>query len=358
VSWPTPLFTKSQINKAGEILIVGDEDFDKMLWAFDVLNNWRSCHGYPINTFQATLRQKLKAIDSNAIVAQRLKRMPSIVGKLWREKGMKLSRMQDIGGLRAVVSSLKDVYALEKEYRSSRFQHELINNQCKDYIASPKSSGYRSIHLIYRYKNARAPEYDGLLLELQLRTKLQHAWATAVETMGTFLNHPLKSSEGPSEWLKFFSLAGSAFAHLEKTTPVAGYETLTKEETFALVVERVHKLDVINKLHAFTVAAERVITDKKGGSYHLILLDTINKNVTISSFSQSNLEQASKEYSEAERRISAGELLQAVLVSAGSIDNLRKAYPNYFLDTHEFVLHLNRIEKTLTSGGSRQAAAP
>jgi hypothetical protein len=72
VTWPTPNFSKSQINKAGEILIVGDDDFEKMLWAFDVLNNWRSCHGYPINTFQATLRQKLKAIDQNAIVAQRL----------------------------------------------------------------------------------------------------------------------------------------------------------------------------------------------------------------------------------------------------------------------------------------------
>lgn len=164
MSWPTPQFSKSQINKAGQILIVGNDDFDQALWAFDVLNNWRSCHGYPINTFQATLRQKLKAIDENAIVAQRLKRMPSIIGKLWREKGMQLSRMQDIGGLRAVVSNLKNAYALENEYRSSRFQHELVINQCKDYIAKPKISGYRSIHLIYRYKNVRAPEYDGLLL--------------------------------------------------------------------------------------------------------------------------------------------------------------------------------------------------
>lgn len=357
MTWPTPLFSKSQINKAGEILIVGEKDLDKLIWAFDVLNNWRSCHGYPINTFQATLRQKLKAIDQNAIVAQRLKRLPSIIGKLWRENGMKLSRMQDIGGLRAVVSNLKGVYALDKEYRSSRFQHELVVKQCKDYIAQPKTSGYRSIHLIYRYKNARAPKYDGLLLELQLRTKLQHAWATAVETMGTFLNHPLKSSEGPEEWLKFFSLAGSAFAHLENTSHVPGYEHLSRDETFSAVIEKIKELDVRNKLLAFTVAAERVNTDKRGGSYHLILLDAINKNVTIRSFSQSNLEQASKEYSEAEKRITEGELLQAVLVSAGSIDNLRKAYPNYFLDTHEFVSHLNRIEKTLTSG-SRRAVAP
>ncbi len=45
-----------------------------------------------------------------------------------------------------------------------------------------------------------------LLIELQLRTRLQHEWATAVETMGTFLQSSLKSSQGPEEWLDFFSL--------------------------------------------------------------------------------------------------------------------------------------------------------
>ena len=173
--------------------------------------------------------------------------------------------------------------------------------------------------------------------------------------MGTFLDHPLKSSEGPDEWLKFFALAGSAFAYFEKTTPVTEYEHLSKEETYSAVVKKVKELDVKSKLLAFTIAAEKVITIKKGGSYHLIILDAINKNVTIRSFSQNSLEQASREYSETEQRINDGESLQAVLVSAGSIDNLRKAYPNYFLDTHEFVLQLNRIEKALVTTVSKTA---
>ena len=86
--------------------------------------------------------------------------------------------MQDIGGLRAVVSSLPRVRALEKIYRERSFAHELIGS--KDYIHHPKSDGYRSVHLIFRYRNRRAPAYNGLSLELQLRTKLQHAWATAI----------------------------------------------------------------------------------------------------------------------------------------------------------------------------------
>ena len=88
MAWPIPNFSKTQVNKAGKIL-AGNKVFDEeLLWAVGVVDNWRSCHGYPINTFQATLRHKLKIIDPNAIVAQRLKRMFSIVEKLRRFNNM------------------------------------------------------------------------------------------------------------------------------------------------------------------------------------------------------------------------------------------------------------------------------
>jgi len=95
--WPIPEFSRSQINRAGEILTreLQSAEFngDEWIWAFEVLSNWRACHGYPINTFQATLRQKLKKIDPDALVAQRLKRTPSILAKLERFSSMNLSRI-------------------------------------------------------------------------------------------------------------------------------------------------------------------------------------------------------------------------------------------------------------------------
>lgn len=36
---------------------------------------------------------------------------------------------------------------------------------------------------------------------------------------------------------------------------------------------------------------------------------------------------------------------QVVLVSAGSIDALRKAYPNYFLDTEDFLRRLKGMRE-------------
>lgn len=94
MAFPVPIYSKSQINHAGDIiktpLLFTQND---LTWAAEVLANFRACHGYPINTFQATLRSKLRTIDSDAIVAQRLKRTPSIVLKLQRFNGMQLARM-------------------------------------------------------------------------------------------------------------------------------------------------------------------------------------------------------------------------------------------------------------------------
>lgn len=348
MTWPIPSYSKKQINEAGRILVDSENseiipiDDEKSQWALEVLNNWRSCHGYPINTFQATLRSKLKSIDHNAIVAQRLKRMPSIIGKLQRFDKMQLSRMQDIGGLRAVVSTLDEVRQLEANYQNSTFNHELLRSL--DYIEEPKESGYRSVHLVYRYKNSRRQAYDGLCLELQIRTRLQHAWATAVETVGTFLRHALKSSEGPKDWLSFFSLTGSAFAHLEATPPVPKYAGLSKKETFVTVVEQARQLGVKDKLVAYSIAAERVHMDQKKGMYHLVVLSPEQQTVSITNYGRDSLDAASRDYGEVEHSIAKGEPIQAVLVSAGPIESLRRAYPNLFLDTHEFVEHLNRIE--------------
>lgn len=335
-------YSKSQVNRAGEILVAPEEySLEDQKWAGLVLANWRACHGYPINTFQATLRQKLKTIDDAAIVAQRLKRAPSIIFKLQRFDGMKLARMQDIGGLRAVVGSVAKVRKLEAAYRNAPFKHVLTSS--KNYIDEPKEDGYRSIHLIYRYVNDGAPSYNGLSLELQIRTRLQHAWATAVETMGTFLGQALKSGQGEGQWRSFFEKAGAALAIVEKTAPVPGFENLTNDEVFAELASAESKLHVLEKLQGFAIAADKITTERGQGAYHLIVLDSANRTVSIRPYPIARLEQANIDYAAIEQRTKAGEAIEAVLVSAGPIDALRKAYPNYFLDTQEFVARIAKI---------------
>lgn len=343
---PVPKESRSQVNKAGRILIDEAASPDQLLWAIDLAERWRACHAYPINTFQATLRVKLRDFSDNPIVAQRLKRMPTIIDKLRRYPAMKLTTMQDIGGLRAVLRSVPQVYKVANYYRKkAKFAHELIDE--KDYINNPRSEdGYRSVHLIYKYKNKVNPQYDGLRIELQIRSKLQHTWATAVETMGTFLGQALKSRQGDQEWLDFFAITSSAFSFMENRAPVPRFSHLNREETFRAVAEADATLRALDKMRGFSVAVNQIVKtkgSKKRQFYHLIILNSLKKTVQIKSYVQDSFEQAINDYSKVEAQAAQGEKIEPVLVSAGPLSNLRRAYPNFFLDIGEFTKIVNEI---------------
>ena len=128
----TPKHSNQEINRAGSVLRSTDASSAEKMAALDVINNWRACHYYPINTFQANLRRHLNIIDLSALVGQRLKRVSSVESKLKRFKSMDLARMQDIGGLRAIVQDIATVRQLEERYEKSRFDHKLVRKD--DYI--------------------------------------------------------------------------------------------------------------------------------------------------------------------------------------------------------------------------------
>lgn len=345
----SPQYTREEVNRAGKVLV--DEcahSSEEIQRAENIFANWRTSHAYPINTFQATLRNRLKNVDDKAIVAQRLKRAPSILAKLKRFPDMQLARMQDIGGLRAIVNNIKSVRRLEEIYRDGSFLHKFKTS--KDYLDNPKGDGYRGIHLIYCYQNPRAPQYDDLRVELQIRTRLQHAWATAVETIGTYLNQSLKSGEGSQEWKNFFTKVSAAFALKEQTTAVPGFEGRTQEELGKIVAEAENSLEAIKELARIVRITDRIKTYGIGrGRYYLIKKQlTIKQNeqrivTTIRRYPQDRIEEANEEYRRVEKEIGEGRPLDVVLVSADSIAALRKAYPNYFEDTTEFVSEIRKI---------------
>jgi len=342
-----PITSKQKINQAGKILAENKPNGLTLENAITLTDQWRACHAYPINTFQSTLRRKLKKFANNPLVAQRLKRMPTIIQKLRRFPNMQLARMQDIGGIRAVLESVCDVYLLADEYKDkSRFDHELAGDG-KDYIKSPRDEdGYRSLHLVYKYKNKKNPEYDGLLVELQIRTKLQHSWATAVETMGTFLGQALKSRQGDKEWLDFFALVSSAFASMENTELLQKHKKMTQKEIFKSVSKMNDELKVLEKIRGYSVAVNEI--NKRGSSgtgwsYHLIILNSLEKTVQIKPYKRGSIKQATEDYAKVEAEAAKGQKIEAVLVSAGPLSMLRQAYPNFFLDISDFVERIRQI---------------
>ncbi len=335
-----PQYSKKQVDAAGATLVTALSSEVDLEDAYTVINNWRSSHSVPLNIFRRTLRQNTERRDNNCLVAQRIKRLSSIDLKLRIFPTMKLGQMQDIGGCRAVVNSVDTVMDLLRLYKGSKTGSTL--DHVDDYIANPKRSGYRGVHLIYRYHSSKNELYNGLKIEIQLRSKLQHAWATAVETVGSFVRQALKSSMGEQEWLRFFALMGSAMAAREYTPLVPN----TPEEHKDLIEELrdyVQRLDIVTRLRAYGTA---LMTLNQPGAtvdakYFLLELDPTAKQLSVTGFKANELDRASKQYLAAERSITRQPGADAVLVSVDSLASLRRAYPNYFLDTSLFVDALN-----------------
>ena len=220
-SSPQPLYSRTQVNAAGDALIAPSSSLDDLRNARAVVNNWRAAHSLPLDCIRAELQQRVAGFE-DAIVAARLKRLSSIEAKLRRFRSMRLGRMQDVGGCRVVLPSVADVLSVAGRYGSEPSPHAVIHSD--DYIAQPRASGYRGIHLVSRFRPGGEEQavYEGMRIEIQLRSRMQHVWATAVETVGTFSGQALKSSVGDERWLRLFALMGSEMAFAEGCPPVPG----------------------------------------------------------------------------------------------------------------------------------------
>lgn len=331
-------YNQGEINAAGKHIndsLISQEQYSEYL---KVIDNWRAAHAFPMNTFATNLRHQASLI-SDANVVQRLKRLDTILNKLKRFPTMKLYRMQDLGGCRVIVSQLPDVYRIRLSLKKSRIRHKEQN--FKDYIESPRDTGYRGIHVIYSYKSEKKTDYNGLLVEIQIRTQLQHLWATAVETIGVFTQNGLKFNQGSERWLWFFKVVSALFSVEENTPIVQGAPT----ETQAIIREirdLMAELDVDRKL--LTIGLATKITKRsrkrKNQTYYLLKLNTEKQTLDIDEFK--SIDKATEAYNQIEI-LKNDKTIDVVLVSAQSFDALTHAYPNYFADITGFSEKLHQL---------------
>jgi hypothetical protein len=244
---------------------------------------------------------------------------------------MQLSQMQDIAGVRAIVATTQQAQDLLHSYQTSSLRH---TRKVTNYIESPRASGYRGIHVIWKYQSDKlgAQVYNGLNLEMQIRSSLQHTWATTVETMGTLTNQALKSSLGDDNWLRFFALMGSVIASREGAPPVPKTPTDQSELVSELrtYADRIYASARLRTIGAALRQLEENVADVPNSRYFLLELTPDTDTIKITGFMANQSQEAQSQYTEVEKRIGADERSDAVLVSVDSIASLRRAYPNTF----------------------------
>lgn len=338
--------SKKRIRQAGDILRNPNSTSEDFNIATGILSQWRQLHFYPMNTFQSYLRKNVKKSYPKGVVAQRLKRMPSIIEKLRRFPDMNLDRMQDICGFRIILKDLVDVYSLHSHFsKSKRFKHELILPP-KDYIKNPKDDGYRSLHQVFKYNNPTRVELNDLRIELQIRTELQHSWATAVETLGIIEKSSFKTGKGSAEFKEFFKLSSQLFAFFEqKQAEDASFNPRSLLERLDFLED---DLRISKKLSGLAISAKHIDTSSKESTgYHLMELDLRSGTISLTAFSDAQLERAENLYSIVEKKKHDNPDFEVVLISAGNLAEIKKAYPNYFLDTKKFLSQLEKLKQKL-----------
>ena len=315
--------SKSRVNRAGKAIAAGEGSDDD----FEVLDTWRSAHRAVLNTFQAILR--IRAKDKPITVAQRHKRKATIIDKLQRIPGMALARMDDVAGCRLIFDNQKDLATFRESLHRAKFRHKLRNDIDKyDYQKHPKSTGYRGIHDVYEYdvnSIAGAP-LKGLLIELQYRTLIQHAWATTVEVIGFITKSQPKFERGDARFTEAMAYASEIFARAFESS-TGPFPDMADRSVVAAFRRLNKELRLLQTLHGVK-AADTTITS--GGNAILIFRE--DGFLEIRSYISApvaleDLFKLEQEYNEDD----------IVLVRADTSEDVRLAFKNYFSDTSDFI---------------------
>lgn len=340
--------TKNQVKKAGRILVDEGAAEPDRGWALQVAGEWRAAHREPLEDMERIIHDALDGLGVgtlDAFVASRIKRLESIVGKL-RRAGlcMKLNEMNDIAGCRIVVPTLDDVRLVAG--RISEVAPLKDAHSIKNYIdfPHPNNDGYRGIHLITRH-DAPSVDLRGLFCETQVRTRLQHAWATALETYDVASRERLKFGRGSENAKRFFQITSALFAMAEGGS-TTGVVTEPVEELRRELSE-IEEQDHIQKRLQACSGSVAILSDESfsGAAYCVLDIDFELQCTSLYTFSEEDVFKAERLYFELERKALEGEstLKDAILVKVSSLKGLGDAYPNYLVNVRFFLESLSRL---------------
>lgn len=331
--------SKSRVNRAGDAVRAGTATPDDIF----VIEQWRAAHRAVINTFQAILRTRLR--KTNVTVAQRHKRRNTIFNKLQRIPGMQLSRMDDVAGCRIIFNNVKQLHTFRRRFHRARFLHKLRNSVDKyDYIVNPKNTGYRGIHDVYEYdvNSIAGKPLKGLYIEIQYRTLVQHAWATAVEVVGLITESQPKFEQGDARYTEAMAYASEILARAHEGLK-GPFADLSDRE----VVTRFLALDEDLSLMSTLRGLNRTMTGASDNKNWLLIIPPDGK-LEIKSYRDAP--DALRALFQYEKEMPDSDI---VLVRADTSAEVKTAFRNYFRDARDFVKLMDSGCEKLGASGRR-----
>ncbi len=294
---------------------------------YEMLQYLRTSYKSPLSTIFNSIEQLAHKIDANCVCTYRIKRIESIISKLIRFPEMQVNRAEDIAGCRCILSNEQQVYDLYNRIlkRISKLPFEL-KGKINDYIANPKESGYKSIHLNVVVKG------DNRRVEIQLRSLEHHNWATLVEISDLLYGLKLKEN-GRSCNEELFDL------HLLLSKAI---QTLGPNE-INIIADTIIKYGYIHKLGE--VFAQNYIEVRKHWnslrlqSKHFFLIATGSDGIPeIQGFT--NFDEAENQYFEMFVSNKSNKNIVLTHLQNTNFTKISIAYSNYFLTFNNTIIRI------------------
>lgn len=327
--------TNGEINRLGDKIraeYISDSLCEKTL---NELQTYRTSHKDSLAKVFNALCNINRKMGKQNIVTYRIKRFESIIGKLYRFPKMDFSRMWDIGGCRCIVNNNEEVYRLKELIEKSDILEIRTQN---DHIEKPKPDGYKSLHLYIYLKTD-----PNKVIELQIRNKEDHNWATLVEITDLLFDAKLKEYGKNKELLRFHFLLSKRFElSTEEKKEIA--KTIKKYKYF-------EKLSNVFSRNYIQIRKQWLNIESKN-NHNYFLIETKKDQVPkITSY---------KKFDEAEENYFSiyknNENANVVLthLQKPNYEYISIAYSNYILTFHSFLddsyeIFERLIEKTLVN---------
>ncbi|MDQ3745163.1 MAG: hypothetical protein M3444_12340 [Acidobacteriota bacterium] len=168
--------SKTQVDRLGERLKRGNITEEDLR----LLDQYRRSFAEAYETVVGVVRDKLRLEPTG----RPAKSTTSIADKLKRES-IRLTQIQDIAGCRIIVADIAEQESVVHSLTDLFQQATVIDRREKP------SHGYRAVHVVVNQ--------GGRLIEIQVRTSLQHIWAELSEKLSDIIDPSIKYGGGGEE---------------------------------------------------------------------------------------------------------------------------------------------------------------
>lgn len=205
------------------------------------------------------------------VVTGRVKKISSIIEKA-QKKNIPIDEiensLQDIAGLRIICQFVEDIYEVV-DIIDQRSDMKVIAQ--KNYLEHPKSSGYRSYHVIVEYTVETIKGHRTIPVEIQIRTMAMNFWAT--------IEHSLqyKYRQGmPVHIRERLNAAADAILQLDKEMSSIHGEIMDAQNSFTVKANIVS--EILNNLQSlYKIANKREIVKIQDEFYRIYQIGDLDQ---------------------------------------------------------------------------------